>query len=451
MPPKTKKDKTVLPTPVIVIHGGPASNLLDLYSTTPEEIFTLGRGFLSIPKQHKQWDRVPFHPDDESITLNTSSRPITPARITAINAFFLPYEDLVEALKTNIGYPDDPAPVFPIAYDWRQDSRLIVPVLAAFIDEVLRIVARLPQYKKTPPTKVDIVAHSYGGLVTSRYLYSCQKQSVPTNVRKVVTIATPYRGAAEAVRTMILDNEQREAVRNVPAAWNLFPYYPGACIDISQQQQPPFEVDLLADKNLWNGSSVVQSIENYCTKIGADINGTDRFENLRAGAMAQKADLSSLDVRKALGSEDNWLPIVAFGQETQVRVDIVGRNPVEFDFKKGDKDDATGDNTVPFLGAIPPFDLSGNGGQETPRERLVGIVKGDAGIGEYTDLFGAAVGLGFGSLHSFLPRMDAVQAIVFGFLRDVPPKYKAKAHPVPGVRGQQVNWPASWNLIPVDL
>src|SRR4051812_4540266 len=162
MPPKKKTragTKTpAAPTPVVVLHGGPASNLVDLYLTTPEDVFTLGRGFLNVPSQRKRWDRVPFHPDDERVTLNTTGATITPARIAALNAFFLPYEDLVEALKLNVGFPAAPAPVFPIAYDWRLDSLSIAPVLRGFIDEVLRIVGKLPQYKKAPPNKVDIVA-----------------------------------------------------------------------------------------------------------------------------------------------------------------------------------------------------------------------------------------------------------------------------------------------------
>src|SRR5258707_7985354 len=96
------------PTPIIVMHGGPASNLLDLYLTTPDQVFTLSRGTLNFPSQHKQYDRLPFHPDDELITLNATGKTITPARLAALNAFYLPYEDLVEALKINIGSPDDP-------------------------------------------------------------------------------------------------------------------------------------------------------------------------------------------------------------------------------------------------------------------------------------------------------------------------------------------------------
>ena len=454
MPPKPKTSATgmPLPTPVVVLHGGPASNLLDLYLTTPDEVFTLSRGTFHFPSQRKEWNRVPFHPDDESITLNTTGKTITPARLAAINAFYLPYEDLVEALKTNVGFPDDPAPVFPIAYDWRLDTLSTVPVLQGFIAEVLRIVAKLPAYKPSPPTKVDIVAHSYGGLVTARYLRWCQQEKVPSKVRKVVTIATPFRGAVEAVQTMIKDNDQREAVRTLPAAYGLFPYFPGACMDISQPQQPATEVDLISDASLWDGSSVVSSVERYCQKVEAKVTGAARFKQLRASADEQRKDLAGLSVKAALGSADNWLPIVAFGQETNIRVEVVNRKPVEFDFKKANKGDDTGDNTVPLLGAIPPFNLAtGLGGSPTPKPRLVGIVKGDATFGEFTDWFGLASGLGLGSLHSFLPRMDAVQAIVFGFLREVPPKFKAKAHPLPGVGGQNVDWPEKWNLMPVDL
>ena len=38
-------------------------------------------------------------------------------------------------------------------------------------------------------------------------------------------------------------------------------------MDLSQPQQPPSEVDLLSDPAVWNGSSVVQSIERYCQKV----------------------------------------------------------------------------------------------------------------------------------------------------------------------------------------
>src|SRR5207237_1288492 len=102
----------------------------------------------------------------------------------------------------------------------------------------------------------------------------------------------------------------------------------------------------------------------------------------------------------------------------------------------------TGDNTVPFRGTIPPFNLeTGAPKQPTPRERLVCITEDDIGLHERGDWLGIGQLLGLASLHSFLPRMDAVQQIVTGFLRWKQPRFKAKAHPAPGVAPGSVRWP----------
>lgn len=56
--------------------------------------------------------------------------------------------------------------------------------------------------------------------------------------------------------------------------------------------------------------------------------------------------------------------------------------------------------------------------------------------------------LGLASLHSFLPKMAAVQQIMIGFLRVDPPNFKAKPHSAPGVAPQNVTWPAGWCVAP---
>jgi hypothetical protein len=166
-----------LPWPVIVIHGNPASNLWDLYLTQPDAAYTLTPGGwpLHLPSFQKNYDRLPLHPDDPGVTLNTTGRAVGPARLAAISAFYLPYENLVERLKKDLGTDKLPAPVFPFAYDWRFDAAESAQGLDAFIGEVLRITALMPAYKRSPPKQVDLVAHSFGGLVTCRYLRACQE------------------------------------------------------------------------------------------------------------------------------------------------------------------------------------------------------------------------------------------------------------------------------------
>jgi pimeloyl-ACP methyl ester carboxylesterase len=445
------------PIPIVVIHGGPASNLLDLYPTTPDDVFTLSRGFLHFPSAHKRYERLPFHPDDPATTLNTTGKTLTPARLAAINAFYLPYENLVETLKTNVGTQDDPAPVFPMAYDWRFDSSASVLVLASFIEEVIRIVSRLPRYIGTPPRQVDIVAHSFGGLVTARYLRWSQQQNPTrqTRVRKVVTIASPFRGAVDALYTMIKDQDQKETARTLPAVFGLLPYFEGACVDKSSSQTPLPSIDLLTHPTIFKNSSVEKTLDEYCKRMASTKGGAARLEELRRGAREQRDDFAALNVAAALGSADNWLPIVGIGNKTNVQAQVVttraGGEDAEFAFENDNHGDRTGDNTVPFLGAIPPFNLAtGVGGSPTPRERLVCVMDDDADPGEHADWFGAAEGLGLASLHSFLPRMNAVQAIIFGFLREVPPRFRAKAHPAPGVLPQNVTWPVEkWNVEPI--
>ncbi len=50
-----------------------------------------------------------------------------------------------------------------------------------------------------PGTKVDIVAHSMGGLLARRYIIS---NTANHSVRKLVTIATPFLGAPRALETI---------------------------------------------------------------------------------------------------------------------------------------------------------------------------------------------------------------------------------------------------------
>jgi hypothetical protein len=42
--PPVAGNRIPFPTPIVVIHGGPASNLLDLYLTQSDTVFTLSRG-----------------------------------------------------------------------------------------------------------------------------------------------------------------------------------------------------------------------------------------------------------------------------------------------------------------------------------------------------------------------------------------------------------------------
>jgi hypothetical protein len=85
----------------------------------------------------------------------------------------------------------------------------------------------------------------------------------------------------------------------------------------------------------------------------------------------------------------------------------------------------TGDGTVPYEGAVPPF-LS--------EDRLVCVTPGDYGYWEVQDR-GLATLAGF---HGILPNMNMLHRLIVRFLTGKPDKYKNTwGRPAPGVAAWQ--------------
>lgn len=76
--------------------------------------------------------------------------------------------------------------VFP--YDWRKD----ISGTKNFLDDAIQQIK-----SQTGSSKVDIVAHSMGGLVARNYIADVSKAS---NVRKLFTLGTPYLGSVDALK-----------------------------------------------------------------------------------------------------------------------------------------------------------------------------------------------------------------------------------------------------------
>ncbi|KKR20022.1 MAG: Lecithin:cholesterol acyltransferase [Candidatus Moranbacteria bacterium GW2011_GWA2_39_41] len=94
------------------------------------------------------------------------------------------YDDLLESLDVN-GYTKE-KDLFDFPYDWRKSNIVTAQALQSKIDE---IVAKSKIYK------IDLVAHSMGGLVARQYIES---DSYGNNVDKLMTLGTPHNGSPEA-------------------------------------------------------------------------------------------------------------------------------------------------------------------------------------------------------------------------------------------------------------
>ncbi len=246
-------------TPVIVIPGLFGSKLRDARSG--EEVWP------------GTWRRVLFS-DYRDLTLEPDADPNAPTR--RLEAFALAdqilgidfYGPLIDTLARFGGYqPGRPGEAVPpgarryyvFAYDWRQDNVQHAVALDALIEQIRRDYGR-------PDLKVDIVAHSMGGLVARYYLrYGPQDvlDGQPSlislygteRVRKLVLLGTPNFGAVSALHGFLrgepigLKRMPQEVVASLPAAFQLFPHPLAPWLSDSAGQPLP---DDLYDPAVWH-------------------------------------------------------------------------------------------------------------------------------------------------------------------------------------------------------
>jgi len=148
------------------------------------------------------------------------------------------YDRLLDRLRllgyrepgTNPGSP--PGNLFPVAYDWRLSCRYNAQRLITIIDPALeRWRAQGGPYTNA---QVVFVCHSMGGLVARWYIEKCGGAEV---TRKLITLGTPYRGAARALAQLIngapyglgpFRLDLTDFARSMPSLHQLLPEY--ACL-----------------------------------------------------------------------------------------------------------------------------------------------------------------------------------------------------------------------------
>jgi pimeloyl-ACP methyl ester carboxylesterase len=84
--------------------------------------------------------------------------------------------------------------LFVFAYDWRKSNTQNTAALKEYIDCV-----RLIYHDVDPDQKVDMVAHSMGGLLSRRYILDYPSDN---HVSKLITVNSPFLGAPRAIHVM---------------------------------------------------------------------------------------------------------------------------------------------------------------------------------------------------------------------------------------------------------
>lgn len=429
-----------LPYPVIVVPGITASFLRDDYPLPPDFPWKVIK---------KDFERVTLHPDD------LRYEAIEPARVRADQVNEVAYKELVEELRHNLSpKADQPVPVYPFGYDWRQPLEVVEAQLAAFIDEVINRTKLLRHYDASgyaDDARVNLVGHSMGGLVIAGCIEGMAKAgTAKKKIGKVATLASPFKGSFEAIIKVttgtanlggdVPSSREREAARLTPALYHLFPSIKDkTAIDID----PTLPQTSLFDPALIQ-QSVFETIAEFIRLNG--LNKQDRPGQAQAlvaamlgQAKAHRNRIEKLNLADAGLTDSDWLCVVGVGSKTRVRMAITSdRGKPRYELDSDDRMDKwtdgvdasqrrlTGDGTVPFEGAVPGF---------LKLENLVCVSPDDYGYWEVQDkVLTKAAGF-----HGILPNMNMLhRMMVTHFLRSRGDRNKSKykniwGSPAPGV------------------
>lgn len=415
--------------PVIVIPGIMGSSLQDSYPMNAQDVWS------TVLK--KEYERVSMHPD------NFRYEAIEPARIFANGILGVAYDDLVSALRHELAIKSDkPTPVFAFPYDWRQDLKYIGEQLGGFINEVLERTKLLRHYKGWTTPRVDVVAHSMGGLVLVEYLSLATRRQVG----KVATLATPYLGSLEAVAKLVTgmgslsgstpSERERETARSMQSVYQLLPSFANAI-----RAQPGSGLgNNLFEAATWQ-PSIVNSLAEYVRihSVNASTAANNRsaaeqlFKDFLKGAKDHRAKVNTLKLDGNTVPEDDWMAVVGVHVRTRVEMEIRKANgaPRFFiddkqyvdEYEKDPTSRRTGDGTVPLEGALPPF---------LPEDKIIALTPQHFSWTEFQDRILAARE----GLHALLPTMNLAQRLV---IKHFHPGFKGE------VKGRRVPGSMNWN------
>jgi pimeloyl-ACP methyl ester carboxylesterase len=426
--------------PVIVVPGITATHLTDEYPLPPQTVWSV---------MTRDYERTRLHPD------NPRFEATQPARVLPGQVLEIAYRELIDELRHNLAeHADQPVPVFPFAYDWRQPLDQTQAKLADFVDEVIDRTKLLRHYADAgyaDDPKVHLVGHSMGGLVIAGYLAS-RKGTAP--VAKVVTLATPFGGSFEAVIKMITgtasigshmpSSREREAARVTPALYHLLPTIEDAidtAADVSGRS--------LFDESLWQPSvreTIAEYVRLYAVSPGRKSDrirqADELFRALLESGRSHRRMVDSIRLDRINMTAKQWLVVAGTDVVTRVRMRIEadGKGRPQFDLRSEDRQNRwssadtherwlTGDGTVPLRGALPRFLTPAN---------VICVTPKDFGYWELGD----RVLNSLTEFHGILPRMNMIHRLIVRFLTNArDPRGNTWGRVAPGVDPKQRDWP----------
>ena len=357
-------------TPVILIPGIMGSRLAKRESNYLHNIW-LG-GFLS----YKDHQELAYNIENPSFYRDISQRQVVATELIrniSIGEVSVPTSDVYDRLisyltSAEIGFTPydvtDPnqrtidkcdtnqvgADLFLFPYDWRNSNWTSARDLYEYIHCVARIRYKLGKNDPIPANfRVQIIAHSQGGLVAKRYILNNSDHYV----ERLVTLGTPWLGAPKVIKVM--ENGKYDPIINsiidADTLMKIAPYIKGAHELIPSRAYD----DLTADRGSfgedgwnYNENSVYEYRYNFDT-LKAEMN--------RRYPITKPGDTTD-EFHKQIG-QDNWWDKNDTGVAYYTFVGV-GKNTIGSVIAKkypwGKKDlvpvITDGDGTVPLISAL---------------------------------------------------------------------------------------------------
>lgn len=143
--------------------------------------------------------------------------------------------------------------VFP--YDWRQS----IDITAAAFKTYVRCV----QYLYPSGTKVNVIAHSMGGLLVRRHILQANLDGEPHRLGKVITVASPFLGATDATYKLYTGGElEAFSLVVTPASMQfLAPHFPSIHQLLPSRKYHQFRKGFIYERGDVDGNGI--SNEHY--------------------------------------------------------------------------------------------------------------------------------------------------------------------------------------------
>jgi len=214
--PFCKKDACFVRNPVIIVPGVLGTEISKPTVNGPEKLWLdLAHNLTDIGDEFM--DALQFKTDLTPMYADLIVGDVI--RKTTFLGSKFDYSDGLIQEFTKQGYVEG-TDLFLFPYDWRYgvgDS--IVGQLKQKITNVLTT---------SGTSKVDIVAHSMGGLIVKNYVI---ENPVDNHINKAIFVGVPNTGSPKAVKNLLIgdgnlltaDNEMKKISKNMPAAYDLLP------------------------------------------------------------------------------------------------------------------------------------------------------------------------------------------------------------------------------------